>query len=197
MNVLQSVKSQRALYNEYRMSLVQCWLDNIAAVLLGIDPVQNRLMSKTMRLNLQQGHPLNEKLQKKKDSRVKARRSTMRVKRKASLFPYVSEDEHGSTTSILSALEEDNSPQELNRSMPELSFQAQLKRMAEIEKEFQSEKMKILLQLEEQQNKMEVKSPSKSRRLSLLTADNVMTEGSHQRLRDRAKSAGAVKMKER
>lgn len=121
----------------------------------------------------------------------------MRVKRKASLFPYVSEDEHGSTTSILSALEEDNSPQELNRSMPELSFQAQLKRMAEIEKEFQSEKMKILLQLEEQQNKMEVKSPSKSRRLSLLTADNVMTEGSHQRLRDRAKSAGAVKMKER
>ena len=178
------------------MSLVQSWLDNIAAVLLDTDPVQNRLMSNTMRLNLQQGHQLNEKLQRKKDSRVKARRSAMQLKRKASLSPYASEDEHGSTSSFLSALEEDSTPQELNQSMPELSFQAQLKRMAEIEKEFQSEKMKILSQLEEQQNKMEVKSPTKSRQLSLLTAGNV-TKGSHQHLRDRAKSAGALKMKER
>jgi len=48
------------------MALVQCWLDNIAAILLGIDPVQNRLMSKTMRLNLQQGHQLNESYKGKK-----------------------------------------------------------------------------------------------------------------------------------
>ena len=174
------------------MSLVQCWLDNIAAVLLGIDPAQNRLMSKAMRVNLQQRH---NKLQRRKDSSIKARRSVQRVKRQASLSPYASEDDHGSTSSLLSALEEDT-PQELNQSMPELSFQAQLKRMAEIEKEFQSEKMKILLQLEEQQNKMEVKSPSKSRKASLITTSNV-TEGSHQHLRARAKSAGALKMKER
>ena len=178
------------------MALVQCWLDNVAAVLLGIDPVQNRLMSKTMRLNLQQGHKLNEKLQRRKDSSVKARRNVMRIKRGASLSPYASEDDHGSTSSFLSALE-DESPKEIHQtSLPELSFQTQLKMMAEIEKEFQSEKMKILLQLEEQQNKMEVQSPLKPRRPSLLTTSNV-TEGSHQHLRDRAKSAGAHKMKER
>ena len=173
------------------MALVQCWLDNIAAVLLDIDPVQNRLMSKAMRLNLQQGR---EKLQRKKDNSIKARKSAMRVKQRASLSPYASEDECGSTSSLLSALEDD-SPQEINQtSMPELSFQAQLKMMAEIEKKFQSEKMKILLQLEEQQNKME--SPSKPQRPSLLTTTSKI-EGSHQHLRDRAKSAGALKMKER
>ena len=178
------------------MALVQCWLDNIAAVLLGIDPVQNRLMSKTMRLNLQQGHQLNEKLQRRKDSSIKARRKVMQIKRRASLSPYASEDEYGSTSSILSALE-DESPQKIHQtSLPELSFQAQLKMMAKIEKEFQSEKMKILLQLEEQQNKMEIQSPLKPRRPSLLTTGNA-TEGSHQRLRDRAKSAGAQKIKER
>lgn len=178
------------------MALVQCWLDNIAVVLLGIDPVQNRHMSKTMRLNLQQGNQFSKKLQRRKDSSIKARRNVIRIKRRASLSPYASEDEHGSTSSFISALEED-SPQEINStSLPELSFQAQLKMMAEIEKEFQSEKMKILLQLEEQQNKMEVQSPTKSRRPSLLTASNA-TEGSHQHLRDRAKSAGALKMKER
>lgn len=179
------------------MALVQCWLDNIAAILLGIDPAQNRLMSKTMRLNLQQGHQLNEKLQRKKDSSIKARKSLMRIKRQASLSPYASEDEYGSTSSFLSALEEETPQEKIKQSsLPELSFQVQLKMMAEIEKEFQSEKMKILLQLEEQRNKMEVQSPSKQRRPSLLTARN-MTEGSHQYLRDRAKSAGALKMKER
>lgn len=116
----------------------------------------------------------------------------MRVKRRASLSPYASEDEHGSTSSYLSALEEETTQDIKQDSIPELSFQAQLKMMAEIEKEFQLEKMKILLQLEEQQNKME--SPSKSRRPSLLTTNS---EGSHQYLRDRAKSAGALKMKER
>lgn len=177
------------------MALVQGWLDNIAAVLLGVDPVQNRLMSKTMRLNLQQaGHQLNEKLQRKKDSSIKARRSLMRIKRQASLSPYASEDDHGSTSSFLSALEEETQQEITQSSLPELSFQAQLKMMAEIEKEFQSEKMKILLQLEEQQNKMERKSPSW--RTSILTPSNV-TEGSHQHLRDRAKSAGALRMKER
>jgi len=178
------------------MALVQCWLDNIAAVLLGIDPVQNRLMSKTMRLNLQQGCQLNEKLQRKKEGSVKARRKVMRIKRQASLSPYASEDDHGSTSSFLSALE-DESPQEVcQTALPELSFQAQLKMMAQIEKEFQSEKMKILLQLEEQQNKMEVLTPLKPRRQSKVTSTNT-PEGSHQHLRARAKSAGAQKIKER
>ena len=178
------------------MALVQCWLDNIGAVLLGINPVQNRLMSKTMRQNLQQGHQLNEKAHRRKDSSIKARRNVIRIKRQASLSPYASEDEHESTSSFLSALE-DETPQETHHAyLPELSFQAQLKMMAEIEKEFQSEKMKILLQLEEQQNKLGAQSPSKQRRTSLLTTSNA-TEGSHKYLRDRAKSAGAQKMKER
>ena len=149
-----------------------------------------------MRLNLQQGHQFNEKIQKKKDSSIKARKSWRLTKRGASLSPYASEDEHGSTSSILSALE-DGSPQEIvQRSLPELSFQAQLKMMAEIENKFQSEKMKILLQLEEQQNKMEGQSVFKPQQPTVLTASD-MTEGSHQHLRDRAKSAGALRMKER
>ena len=178
------------------MALVQCWLDNIAVVLLGINPVQNRLMSKTMRLNLQQGLQLNEKLQRKKEGRVKARRKVVQLKRQASLSPYASEDDHGSTSSFLSALE-DETPQEVcQTTLPEPSFQAQLKMMAQIEKEFQSEKMKILLQLEEQQNKIEMQTPLKPRQQSVLTGNNT-TEDSHQHLRARAKSAGAQKMKER
>ena len=149
-----------------------------------------------MRINLQQGHHLNEKLQKKKDSSIKARKSVMQIKRRASLSPYASEDEHGSTSSFLSALE-DETPQDIKQtSLPELSFQAQLKLMAEIEKEFQSEKMKILLQLEEQHNKLGVQSPIKQPQTTLLTTHS-MDEGSHQHLRERAKSAGALKLKER
>ena len=66
-----------------------------------------------MKLNLQQGNKLNKKQQKKKDSSIKARRNIMRLKKRASLSPYASEDENGSTTSLLSALEEDT-PQDIN-----------------------------------------------------------------------------------
>jgi len=185
------------MYSEYRIALVQCWLDNIAAILLDIDPNQNKLMSKTMRVNLLQGRHLDKKFQNKKERSVKSRRSATKLKRRASLSPYISEDEHGSSSSVLSALEEENPQLQEKQNFPELSFQAQLKMMAGIEKEFQSEKMKILLQLEERKTKMEescMPSISKPQTPNLLSAT---PDGSHQQLRDRVKSAGALKMKER
>jgi len=185
------------MYSEYRIALVQCWLDNIAAVLLGIDPNQNKLMSKTMRVNLLQGRHLDKKFQNKKERSIKARRSATKLKRRASLSPYVSEDEHGSTSSALSAVEEENPQQKEKQNFPELSFQAQLKMMADIEKEFQSEKMKILLQLEERKTKMEESGTPATSRLQTPNLLSTTPDGSHQQLRDRVKSAGAMKMKER
>jgi len=185
------------MYSENRIALVQCWLDNIAAVLLDIDPDQNKLMSKTMRVNLLQGRHLNKKLQSKKDRSIKARRSAIKLKRRASLSPYVSEDEHGSTSSALSAVEEETPQQEEKQNFPELSFQAQLKMMANIEKEFQSEKMKILLQLEERKTKMEESGMPAASKLQTPNLLSAAPDASQQQLRNRVKSAGALKMKER